>query len=249
MHLPARLACKRDVIFVVVFFFVTLDTGPRRPSSLESSDTNVFDLISKGRLVNIRAFQIYRRQISKKYSTRGPQPVPTGVVPEDCGRCAGRLKASRLTTMRRGSQPSHLGSHLVAQTAPATSCSALPALRVGPNPGLEFEPVLVWQRRILPCQPRNRKSEIVGLVQPRGLLTGVVQTASSTSTTSSRCFRIFTPAVYVYSLLLYTYILSERIRIFTNSAAGVVREDGGRCVGRRPPPLPLRPLSGPDGRR
>ena len=42
----------------------------------------------------------------------------------------------------------------------------------GPNQGLEFEPFLVWQRRTRLCQPGNRKSEIIDLVQLRGLVGG-----------------------------------------------------------------------------
>jgi len=43
-----------------------------------------------------------------------------------------------------------------------------PALRVAPNPDLEVVPFLAWQGRIRLCQPGNRKSEIVDLVQPEG---------------------------------------------------------------------------------
>ena len=39
-------------------------------------------------------------------------------------------------------------------------------LRFGSNPGLECEPILVWQRQIRLCQPKNRACEIVDLILP-----------------------------------------------------------------------------------
>jgi len=44
-------------------------------------------------------------------------------------------------------------------------CGGPPALRVGPNPGLELRRFLVWQRQIRLCHPRNQKPELVDLVQ------------------------------------------------------------------------------------
>jgi len=49
-----------------------------------------------------------------------------------------------------------------------------PALRVGPNPGPELEPFLVWQRRIRLCQPGDGKSKIDDLVRPPGLVGCVI---------------------------------------------------------------------------